>query len=56
MEQTSPTPRAKKAVINTGQDSDPLVREIGYLLELDDAALRQRWALVFKADPSPEAC
>jgi hypothetical protein len=51
MEQTSPTPHAKKAVIDVGRDSDPLVRDIAHLLELDDAALRQKWAMVFKADP-----
>ena len=53
MEQTGPTPRAKKARIDVDQDFDPLAREIAHLLELDDAALKQRWTTVFKADPSP---
>ena len=53
MEQPGPTPRAKEAIVDVGRDSDPLAREIAHLLELDDAALKQRWATVFKADPSP---
>jgi hypothetical protein len=52
MEQPGPTPRAKKAIV-VGRDSDPLVQETAHLLELDDAALKQRWTTVFKADPSP---
>jgi len=53
MEQPGPTPRAKKAIVDVGRDSDPLAREIAHLLQLDDAALKQRWTTVFKADPSP---
>jgi len=53
MEQLGPTPRAKKAIVDIGRDSDPLAQEIGHLLELDDAALKQRWTTVFKADPFP---
>jgi hypothetical protein len=53
MEQPGSTPRTKKAMMDVGRDSDHLAREIEHLLELDDAALRQRWATVFKADPSP---
>ena len=52
MEQPDPTPRGKKT-IDLGRDSDHLAQEIGHLLELDDAALKQRWTTVFKADPSP---
>lgn len=53
MEQPGPTPRAKKALVDVARDSDPLAQEIAHLLELDDAALKQRWTSVFKADPSP---
>jgi hypothetical protein len=52
MEQAGPK-RAKKAIVDIGRDSDSLAREIAHLLELDDAALKQRWTTVFKADPSP---
>jgi Protein of unknown function (DUF2924) len=38
---------------DVGRNSDPLAQEIEKLLELDDAALRQRWATAFKADPFP---
>jgi DUF2924 family protein len=53
MEQPGPTPQAKKARVDVGRDSDPSSPEIAHLLELDDAALKQRWTSVFKADPSP---
>ena len=53
MEQPGPTPRANEAIVGVGRASDHLAREIAHLLELDDAALKQRWATVFKADPSP---
>ena len=53
MEQPDPTPRGKKTIDPLGRDSDHLAQEIGHLLELDDAALKQRWTTVFKADPSP---
>ena len=52
LEQPRPTPRGKKA-IDVGRDSDHVAREIAHLLELDDSALKQRWTMVFKADPSP---
>ena len=52
LEQPGPTPRDKKA-IDVGRVSDHVSREIVHLLELDDAALRQRWTTVFKAEPSP---
>jgi hypothetical protein len=42
MEQTIPTPRAQQAMKDVGRNSDPLAQEIENLLELDDAALRQR--------------
>lgn len=51
LEQSGLGPRAKKA-IDVGRDPDHLAREIEHLLQLDDATLRQRWATVFKADPS----
>jgi hypothetical protein len=52
MEQPGPMPQAKKARVDVARDSDPLAREIADLLELDDAALKQRWATIFKADSS----
>jgi hypothetical protein len=52
MEQTGPTPRSKKGIVDVGRDSDHLGREIEHQLELDGAALRQRWTTIFKADPS----
>ena len=52
LEQPRPTPRGKKA-IDVGRDSDHVAREIAHLLELDNSALKQRWTMVFKADPSP---
>ena len=53
MEEPGPTPRAKKAMMDVGRDYDRLAREIEHLLEFDEATLRRRWAMLFKADPSP---
>jgi DUF2924 family protein len=53
MKEPGPTSPAEKAPMDLGRDSDPLAREIAHLLELDGAALKQRWATVFKTDPSP---
>jgi Protein of unknown function (DUF2924) len=39
--------------LSVDRDAEELAREIAGLLPLDAAALRQKWAALFGADPSP---
>ncbi len=52
MEQAASKPRTRKRV-DVDRDSEYLSRQTARLLTIDDAGLRQRWAVLFGADPSP---
>ena len=52
MERTSSSDRSRKSH-RIGSGSEDLVREVTQLLELDAVVLKQKWAALFGAEPSP---
>jgi hypothetical protein len=45
--------QSSRKPLSVGGDAEELAQEIAGLLPLDAAALRQKWAALFGADPSP---